>query len=160
MTPSKYPVKIVQVFRVEREITVEVTAKDHDSAVELIAAAGVHVPEFEDYRWSDGWDLQNEVVSKAPLPEKQKFAPLPPEQVSPLSAEDSVNRLMKGKPELVPYIVRNNEYDLKYDVKLNNAGVHKDVIRLAQKIATATERYVIKQFEKALSARKTEDGGA
>ena len=53
---TMFAVKVTQVFRVEREIIVEVDADDEDEARESID----EVPNWDDDRWEEEWDLQNE----------------------------------------------------------------------------------------------------
>jgi hypothetical protein len=57
---SKQTVTIIQVFRTERRITVEVDAEDHESAIEEFQSGSADVPDFDDPRWKTGWNLQSE----------------------------------------------------------------------------------------------------
>jgi hypothetical protein len=59
---SKFRVKIVQVFRVEREAIIEVEAATYDEALAKVDDGEVDKPEWS--AWKDDWQLQNEDVSK------------------------------------------------------------------------------------------------
>ena len=58
---SKHKVTIVQIFRAERRITVEIDAADRESAIEDLQSGEIDVPDFDDPRWVTGWDILNEV---------------------------------------------------------------------------------------------------
>lgn len=57
---SKQTVTIIQIFRAERLVNVEVDAADHESAIEGFQNGGVEVPDFDDPRWTTEWNLQSE----------------------------------------------------------------------------------------------------
>lgn len=57
---SKRIVTIIQTFRAERRITVEVDAEYHDSAVGEFQSGSADIPDFDDARWKTGWNLQSE----------------------------------------------------------------------------------------------------
>jgi len=57
---SKHKVTIVQIFRAERRITVEIDAADRESAIEELQSGAADVPDFDDSRWATGWGLQSE----------------------------------------------------------------------------------------------------
>lgn len=63
---STHAIKIKQVYRATREITVFVEAEDLDSAIEEVESGSFDTPPFEHPDWSTGWDLQNEEVEAAP----------------------------------------------------------------------------------------------
>jgi hypothetical protein len=58
-------VKIIQVCRVERHITIDVDAPDIESAVESVSSGEIDAPDFDDPRCESYWDLQNEEVTPA-----------------------------------------------------------------------------------------------
>ncbi|WP_312419954.1 hypothetical protein [Shinella sp.] len=57
---SKQKLTIIQTFRAERRITVEVDAADHESAIEEFQSGSADVPAFDDPRWKTEWNLQGE----------------------------------------------------------------------------------------------------
>lgn len=57
-------IRVVQVFRVEREIVLAVEAPDEQAAVEIQSESDA--PAFDDPRWRSTWTLQNEEVEIAP----------------------------------------------------------------------------------------------
>lgn len=63
--PTFY-VKVTQVFRVEKDVTLPVEAETAEQAVELIDSREIDVPSADDdlgSNWSNGiWVLQNETV--------------------------------------------------------------------------------------------------
>lgn len=61
----KIKVRVTQVFRVEREILIEVDAEDELSAVEQVQSGETDIPAFDDPRWRTGWELQNEEAETA-----------------------------------------------------------------------------------------------
>lgn len=61
----KVSLRVIQVFRVEREILIEVDAEDELAAVEQIQSGATDTPEFDDPRWRTSWDMQNEEVELA-----------------------------------------------------------------------------------------------
>lgn len=61
----KVSLRVVQVFRVEREILIEVDAEDDLAAVEQVQNGATDIPEFDDPRWRAGWELHNEEVELA-----------------------------------------------------------------------------------------------
>ncbi len=60
---TTYPIKIIQVFRVEREIIVDVEAESEDDAVELQQEEDA--PSVDDPGWKSPWTLENEEVYPA-----------------------------------------------------------------------------------------------
>lgn len=56
----KQTVTIVQTFRAERRITVEVDAEDRESAIEDFQNGNTDIPAFDDPRWKTEWKLQSE----------------------------------------------------------------------------------------------------
>lgn len=60
---STHPVRIVQVFRVEREIVIDVEAASKDDAVEYQMEEDA--PPSSDPRWKSEWTLQSEDVLPA-----------------------------------------------------------------------------------------------
>jgi hypothetical protein len=60
-----FKVRVTQVFRAERQITIEVEADDKASAIELLDSGSLDTPSFDDPRWNTGWDLQSEAVAAA-----------------------------------------------------------------------------------------------
>ena len=58
-----HDIRIVQVFRVEREIVVKVDAADLQAAIDLQSES--EAPDFDDPRWRSSWTLQNEDVETA-----------------------------------------------------------------------------------------------
>ena len=58
---SKHRVTIVQIFRAERRITVEIDAADRESTIEELQSGAIDAPDFDDPRWATGWDILNEV---------------------------------------------------------------------------------------------------
>ena len=50
-------IKVVQVYRVERTITLDLP---RDCALEDVASGDRDLPEWSDERWNEDWDLQNE----------------------------------------------------------------------------------------------------
>jgi hypothetical protein len=58
----KYSVFVVQTYKVERCINMQLEAENHENAVESVASGAVEVPSF-DAAWEETWDLQNEEVS-------------------------------------------------------------------------------------------------
>lgn len=61
----KVMLRVTQVFRVEREILIEMDAEDELAAVEQVQSGETDIPEFDDPRWRTGWELQNEDVEPA-----------------------------------------------------------------------------------------------
>ena len=61
----KVKVRVTQVFRVEREILIDVDAGDRLAAVEQILSGETDIPEFDDPRWRTGWELQSEDAEPA-----------------------------------------------------------------------------------------------
>lgn len=59
---SRHRIRIVQVYRVERAIEIDVEADDLDWAIERMASGDEDMPHHDDPRWLSGWDLQNEDV--------------------------------------------------------------------------------------------------
>ena len=57
---SKQTITIIQTFRAERRITVEVDAVDHDSAIEGFQNGVIEIPAIDDSRWKTSWNLQSE----------------------------------------------------------------------------------------------------
>lgn len=57
---SKQTLTIIQTFRAERRITVEVDAADHETAIEEFQSGSADVPAFDDPRWKTEWNLQCE----------------------------------------------------------------------------------------------------
>lgn len=57
---SKQTVTIIQIFRTERLINVEVDAADHETAIEEFQSGSAEVPAFDDPRWKTEWNLQSE----------------------------------------------------------------------------------------------------
>jgi hypothetical protein len=57
---SKQTVTIIQIFRAERLINVEVDAADHESAIEGFQNGSAEVPDFDDPKWTTEWNLQSE----------------------------------------------------------------------------------------------------
>lgn len=57
---SKQTLTIIQIFRAERRITVEVDAEDHESAIAEFQSGSAEVPAFDDPRWKTEWNLQSE----------------------------------------------------------------------------------------------------
>ena len=57
---SKQTLTIIQTFRAERRITVEVDAADHETAIEEFQSGSVGVPAFDDPRWKTECNLQSE----------------------------------------------------------------------------------------------------
>lgn len=58
MTPHQ--VRIVQVFRVERQIIVAIDAPDIQTAIDIQAES--EAPGFDDPGWQSSWTLENEAV--------------------------------------------------------------------------------------------------
>ena len=61
----KVKVRVTQVFRVEREILIDVDAEDEPAAVEQILNGETDTPAFGDPRWRTQWNLQNEEAEPA-----------------------------------------------------------------------------------------------
>lgn len=59
----KFRVKVTQVYRVEKWITVDVEADTADDAIETYASGDA--PSSSLPGWEDHWSLQNEVVDLA-----------------------------------------------------------------------------------------------
>ena len=57
---SRQTVTIVQTFRAERRITVEVDAEDRERVIEKFESGSAEVPVFDDPRWKTEWNLQSE----------------------------------------------------------------------------------------------------
>lgn len=57
---TAHAIRIVQVFRVEREIVVTVDAAGEQAAVDLQSESDA--PPFDDRRWRSSWSLENEHV--------------------------------------------------------------------------------------------------
>lgn len=60
---TSHDIRIVQVFRVEREIIIAVKALDVKTAVEKQSESDA--PAFDDPRWRSSWTLENEEVGAA-----------------------------------------------------------------------------------------------
>ncbi|VVT35224.1 hypothetical protein [Hoeflea sp. EC-HK425] len=56
---SKQTLTIIQTFRAERRITVDVDAADHETAIEEFQSGSADVPAFDDPRWKTEWNLQS-----------------------------------------------------------------------------------------------------
>ncbi len=61
----KVKLRMTQVFRVERNIVMEVDAPDAPDAVERFYDGEIDTPNFNDPRWRTRWDLENEDVEPA-----------------------------------------------------------------------------------------------
>ncbi|MCK9549516.1 hypothetical protein [Aquamicrobium sp.] len=59
----KFRVRVTQVYRVEKWITVDVEADNADDAIEIYASGDA--PCSSRSGWEDRWELQNEVVDLA-----------------------------------------------------------------------------------------------
>lgn len=57
---GKQTVTIIQTFRTERRINVEVDAEDHESAIAEFHSGSADAPAFDDPRWETEWNLQSE----------------------------------------------------------------------------------------------------
>lgn len=57
-----HQVRIVQVFRVEREIIVTVDAPDMQTAIDIQAEN--EAPGFDDPGWQSSWTLENEEIGQ------------------------------------------------------------------------------------------------
>lgn len=60
---TSHHIRIVQVFRVEREIVVSVEAPDSQAAIDIQSESDA--PAFDDPRWRSSWSLENEAVTVA-----------------------------------------------------------------------------------------------
>jgi len=60
---TAHRIRIVQVYRVEREIVVELDAPDAQTAIDIKSAQDA--PAFADRRWQSNWTLENEEVEAA-----------------------------------------------------------------------------------------------
>lgn len=58
----KFPVKVKQIYRVTRSITMEVEADDQADARRNASFGEVDLPEWSDERWKEHWTLQGEEV--------------------------------------------------------------------------------------------------
>lgn len=58
---TSHKVRIVQVFRVEREIIVAVDAPDMQTAIDVQEESDA--PGFDDPGWQSSWTLENEAVT-------------------------------------------------------------------------------------------------
>lgn len=58
-----FAIKVTQVYRTQRTITIEVEADDRESALENVRSGAIDLPAFDDPQWAEGWDLQNEEVA-------------------------------------------------------------------------------------------------
>lgn len=58
---TSYDIRVVQVFRVEREIIIAVEAPDVQTAIETQSESDA--PVFDDPRWRSSWTFQNEEVT-------------------------------------------------------------------------------------------------
>lgn len=61
----KVKIRVTQVFRVEREIVIEVDAEDELAAVDHVQSGETDIPGIDDPRWRAGWELQNEEAEPA-----------------------------------------------------------------------------------------------
>lgn len=59
---TAHQVRIVQVFRVEREIIVTVDAPDMQAAIDVQEES--EAPGFDDLGWRSSWTLENEAVGE------------------------------------------------------------------------------------------------
>jgi hypothetical protein len=57
---GKQTVTIIQTFRTERRVNVEVDAEDHESAIAEFQSGSAEVPDFDDPRWTTERNLQSE----------------------------------------------------------------------------------------------------
>ena len=89
----KFKLKITQVYRVEREIVVDVEADDLESAIESVASGAVDTPDFKDPRWKDGWDLRNEDVAPAE-PEETEPAEIGAVRILPDPGMESLDKII------------------------------------------------------------------
>jgi len=55
-----FKVHVVQGYKAERHVTVEVEADDMESAIENVASGAFDLPDFDDPKWTTYWDLQIE----------------------------------------------------------------------------------------------------
>lgn len=60
-----FKLRVIQVFRVERAIRIEVDAENEDTAIELATIGEIDLPDFDDPRWRTSWVLENEDVEPA-----------------------------------------------------------------------------------------------
>ncbi|WP_263588850.1 hypothetical protein [Sphingopyxis sp. GC21] len=60
---TSHDIRIIQVFRVEREIVVKVRAADAQAAIDLQSESDA--PAFDDPGWRSSWTLENEEVVEA-----------------------------------------------------------------------------------------------
>lgn len=60
---KSHRIRIVQVFRVEREIVIDINAPDAKAAIEMQSENDA--PAFDDPRWRSSWTLENEEVDAA-----------------------------------------------------------------------------------------------
>ena len=60
---QSFKVKVVQIFRVEREIIIDVMAVSSEAACELVDTGDVDKPDPS--VWSDHWALEGEAVEPA-----------------------------------------------------------------------------------------------
>lgn len=58
---TAHDIRVVQVFRVEREIVITVEAPDVGTAIETQSESDA--PAFDDPRWRSSWTLENEEVA-------------------------------------------------------------------------------------------------
>lgn len=63
---TSHKVRIVQVFRVEREIVVSIEAADLQAAIDMQSEC--NAPAFDNPRWRSTWSLENEAVTVAERP--------------------------------------------------------------------------------------------
>lgn len=62
---TAHDIRIVQVFRVEREIVMAVEAVDCQAAIDQQSEGDA--PDFHDQRWKETWALESEDVAAADL---------------------------------------------------------------------------------------------
>lgn len=60
---QSFKVKVVQIFRVEREVTMDVMAVSSEVACELVDTGDVDKPDRS--AWNDHWTLESEAVEPA-----------------------------------------------------------------------------------------------
>lgn len=61
----KHRISIVQTFRLERRIVVEIEARDPDHACDLVSDGGIDVPAYDDPRWTEIRTLEHEESAPA-----------------------------------------------------------------------------------------------
>ncbi|AMK23247.1 hypothetical protein GG804_02000 [Sphingomonas histidinilytica] len=60
---ATFKVRIVQIFRVEREVVMDVIAASEDEACELVDTGEADKPEWD--AWKDHWTLEGETAQPA-----------------------------------------------------------------------------------------------